>query len=210
MNTKHIFRFHPFPETPVIVKGACSLFYENQTAYCPVFRVSSQDLFLPTDQRWPAGAQVRISLRILEEIQSYEGIGRVVEYRGCPQGILGDGLLVEVQELKKVQLGLKERYLQLRHGQEIARNISFGAVRYVMGEVKGNKVEREFGTPYAGFRRPVLLIQGLFGTRGVFAILENKLKRDGFPVFSFSLGHVNMADITRSAQLAAAKLERPC
>lgn len=55
--------------------------------------------------------------------------------------------------------------------------------------------------------RPVLLIHGFMGTRGSMYPLEKRLEEDGFCVFSFNLGVINLRDIRASAFRIHRKIE---
>jgi pimeloyl-ACP methyl ester carboxylesterase len=73
-----------------------------------------------------------------------------------------------------------------------------------------NRVERL--TALDGHPRPVLLLQGFFSTRRTFKILEARLRRDGYGVFSLNLGGLRRAYNTRGiddlADFVRAKVER--
>jgi len=74
----------------------------------------------------------------------------------------------------------------------------------------GNRVEKV--TRFMPGDEPVLLIQGFVHTRGVLNILESRLRRDGFPVFSLNLaGFLNIYNTRPIEMLArgvAEKVER--
>lgn len=57
---------------------------------------------------------------------------------------------------------------------------------YVRLTLEGNKVQKL--TDFKKARHPVLLLYGFGATRRTFAILEQRLRRDGFSVFSLNLG----------------------
>ncbi|MCE9625958.1 MAG: alpha/beta fold hydrolase [Deltaproteobacteria bacterium] len=82
-------------------------------------------------------------------------------------------------------------------------------VQYFRLAIEGNKVERL--TDFKGIKRPVLLLQGYGGTRRVFQVLEQRLRRDGFNVFSLNLGGIfdtfNTKPIPHLAQLVSKKIE---
>jgi pimeloyl-ACP methyl ester carboxylesterase len=73
-----------------------------------------------------------------------------------------------------------------------------------------NRVERR--TDLDGHPRPVLLLHGFFSTRRTLDVLEARLRRDGYGVFSLSLGGVKRAYNTRGiddlADYVRAKVER--
>ena len=73
-----------------------------------------------------------------------------------------------------------------------------------------SKVERR--TELDGHPRPVLLLHGFFSTRRTFDVLEARLRRDGYGVFSLNLGGLRRAYNTRGiddlADFVRAKVER--
>lgn len=83
---------------------------------------------------------------------------------------------------------------------------------YVKLALEGNKVERL--TDFSKCEHPVLLLYGFGATRRVFSILERRLRKDGFGVFSFNLGGIfdtfNTSCIEEMAQLVHEKVERLC
>jgi triacylglycerol esterase/lipase EstA (alpha/beta hydrolase family) len=83
---------------------------------------------------------------------------------------------------------------------------------YLRHLVRGNEIkDKRF--PEARFDQlnpknpPVLLIHGFLGTRGSMYVLEQRLLRDGFSIFSFNLGVLNMRDIRTSALLIHRKVQ---
>lgn len=83
---------------------------------------------------------------------------------------------------------------------------------YVRLALAGNKIERL--TDFKSCKHPVLLLYGFGATRRVFSILERRLRKDGFCVFSFNLGGIfdtfNTHCIEEKAQLVHDKVERLC
>src|SRR5262249_42974337 len=83
---------------------------------------------------------------------------------------------------------------------------------YLRLTLKGNRGERL--TDFTRCEHPVLLLYGFGGTRRVFSILERRLRKDGFGVFSFNLGGLfdtfNTRSIEDMAQLVHEKVERLC
>jgi pimeloyl-ACP methyl ester carboxylesterase len=86
--------------------------------------------------------------------------------------------------------------------------------RYLRGyldfDASGNRVRRR--TDFANCPRPVLLLYGLFSTRRSCEVLEHRLRRDGYGVFSIDLGGLggafNTRGIDESAELVREKVER--
>lgn len=77
---------------------------------------------------------------------------------------------------------------------------------------RGNRVVRR--DDFASHPEAVLLLHGFFQTRNVWEVMEDRLRYDGFGVFSFDLGGLFGAlNTRRPADLAASiaeKLERIC
>ena len=80
---------------------------------------------------------------------------------------------------------------------------------YLRQLARGNRLRRQnaFEDVPTG-TRPILVIHGFLSTRGSMLLLEKRLVEDGFCVFSFNLGAVNIRDIRRSAFLIHRKIER--
>lgn len=83
---------------------------------------------------------------------------------------------------------------------------------YVRLTLEGNKVERL--TDFESCEHPVLLLYGFGATRRTFAVLEERLRRDGFSVFSLNLGGFldtfNTRCIEELAEHVDEKVERLC
>ncbi len=211
MEDKAVFNFAGLPDIPVFIKGGCNLFYENDSLFVSAFRISKKNIFVPTKKKWPVGDTVNFTIRILDEIRTYYADGVIEAHVPCPTGIFDSGMLIKFVEVNPGKMGIRRRVRQFFRVQKVVNKITLGALKYAMAEARGNRLtSKDLGEPHAGFREPVLLIQGWFGTRGVFSILENRLKREGFPVFSFHLGAFNIKDIAKSAELIATKLEKIC
>jgi triacylglycerol esterase/lipase EstA (alpha/beta hydrolase family) len=73
-----------------------------------------------------------------------------------------------------------------------------------------NRVERR--TELDGHARPVLLLHGFFSTRRTLDVIESRLRRDGYGVFSLNLGGLKRVYNTRGiddlADYVRAKVER--
>ena len=82
--------------------------------------------------------------------------------------------------------------------------------QYLHLDRHGNKVVRR--TDFTRCERPVLMIYGFMSTRRTFAVLEHRLRRDGYCVWSINLGGLldafNTHGIHRSAELVHRKVER--
>jgi triacylglycerol lipase len=74
----------------------------------------------------------------------------------------------------------------------------------------GNRVERR--TDFTRCQRPVLLLYGFFATRRTLEVLERRLRRDGYCVFSVNLGGLGQVFNTRGiadvADFLRSKVER--
>ncbi len=74
-------------------------------------------------------------------------------------------------------------------------------LRYFRNLLRGNRYEhRPVKESVGKDNPPVLVLHGYLGTRGAMYMVERRLLRDGFQVFSFPLGVVNTADIRKSAK----------
>ena len=81
---------------------------------------------------------------------------------------------------------------------------------YVEFNRKGNDIVRR--TDFTQCPRPVLLLYGFLSTRRTFEVLERRLRRDGFCVWSINLGGLfdafNTKGIDESAEKVREKVER--
>jgi len=86
------------------------------------------------------------------------------------------------------------------------------SLQYVRRSIEGNNIERLCN--FNSLRNPVLLLQGYGASRRVFQILEDRLRRDGFSVFSLNLGGMfstfNTNPIPHLAKHVAEKIEGLC
>ncbi|MFN7145831.1 MAG: lipase family alpha/beta hydrolase [Myxococcota bacterium] len=85
-----------------------------------------------------------------------------------------------------------------------------GSIRKVYG--RGNRVVRR--DDFARHEEAVLLLHGFFQTRNVWEVMEDRLRYDGFGVFSFDLGGLfarfNTERPGHLAEHIAEKIERIC
>lgn len=87
-------------------------------------------------------------------------------------------------------------------------------LQYLKGYVdlnrEGNKIVRK--TDFTQMRRPVLMLYGFMGTRRTFEVLERRLRRDGYGVWSINLGGLldvfNTRGIEECAEIVREKIER--
>jgi triacylglycerol lipase len=81
---------------------------------------------------------------------------------------------------------------------------------YLELDLRGNEVVRR--TDFAHCPRPVLMLYGLLSTRRTFEVLERRLRRDGYCVFSIKLGGLletfNSRGIDECAERVREKVER--
>lgn len=86
---------------------------------------------------------------------------------------------------------------------------SYSTYRYMRHAFEGDHIERR--TDFNKLKKPVLLIHGYAASRRVFNILETRLRRDGFSVFSIRLGGIfdtfNTRPIPELAEYVAKKIE---
>jgi pimeloyl-ACP methyl ester carboxylesterase len=91
-----------------------------------------------------------------------------------------------------------------------ARAESRDVLRYFDPRSVGNEVVR--ATDFTQCARPVLLLPGFMSTRRGLTVLERRLRRDGYCVFSLNLGGLlgtfNTRSIEESALLVREKVER--
>lgn len=91
------------------------------------------------------------------------------------------------------------------------RNLS-NTITYFRLTLEGNRIEKL--TDFKKCDRPVLLLHGFGATRRTVAILEQRLRRDGFCVFGLNLGGLfdtfNTRSIETLAKLVDGKVERFC
>jgi hypothetical protein len=88
---------------------------------------------------------------------------------------------------------------------------AIAAVANIVEDAAGlNRVEKR--TEFWRCERPVLLLYGFLSTRRTFDVLERRLRRDGYGVFSLNLGGLmrsfNNRGIDDLADLVRAKIER--
>lgn len=85
-----------------------------------------------------------------------------------------------------------------------------GSIRRVY--LRGNRIVRR--DDFSHFKESVLLIHGFFQTRNVWEIMEDRLRHDGYGVFSFDLGGLFWRFNTRSipdlSALISDKIEGIC
>jgi triacylglycerol lipase len=90
------------------------------------------------------------------------------------------------------------------------RATSRDLARYIDPRGIGNEVHRE--TDFTHCPRPVLLLPGFLASRRGLSVLEKRLRRDGYGVFSLNLGGLfgtfNTRSIEESALLVREKVER--
>jgi pimeloyl-ACP methyl ester carboxylesterase len=95
---------------------------------------------------------------------------------------------------------------KLRKLKKQARDVA----GYFSLDRKSNEIVRR--TDFAQCPRPVLLIYGFWSTRRVFEVMEARLRKDGYGVFSINLGGLfdafNTRGIDESAEKVRDKVER--
>ena len=90
------------------------------------------------------------------------------------------------------------------------RTLAEDTASYWRYNLAGNQIQRL--TDFRSCERPVLLIYGYAATRRIFTILEKRLRKDGFCVFSVRLGGLfdtfNIGGIVDSAKLIQRKIDK--
>ncbi len=72
----------------------------------------------------------------------------------------------------------------------------------------GGRWRVEKRTDFSRCARPVLLLHGFFTPRRTLDVLERRLRRDGYGVFSLDLGKLDTRGVDDAADLVRAKVER--
>lgn len=98
-----------------------------------------------------------------------------------------------------------------KHLRHLRRDLA-DTVNYLRLTLEGNRIHRL--TDFTQKGHPVLLLYGFGATRRTFAVLEERLRRDGFLVFSLNLSGLfatfNTRCIEELARLVDEKVERLC
>jgi pimeloyl-ACP methyl ester carboxylesterase len=126
----------------------------------------------------------------------------------------------DAEEAGQRQAGLFRRFTRLITDHRRVRRMDGDPLRqdlvssghtmsYIRHLVRGNEIKnKRFPEERLDARNPpVLLIHGFLGTRGSMFMLEQRLMRDGFSIFSFNLGVLNTRDIRTSALLIHRKVQ---
>ena len=96
----------------------------------------------------------------------------------------------------------------LRHARRLRRRLEDW--KSLVDLSARNQIVRR--TDFAQCPRPVLLLHGFFGTRRTFRVLETRLRRDGYSVFSINLGGLfdvfNTRGIDETSERVRDKVER--
>ena len=120
----------------------------------------------------------------------------------------GKGLLSRVRRMVT-----DHRKVRRLDGEPLKQDLIGGqhAFSYLRHLVRGNEMtQSRIPEQLSQNHPPVLLIHGFLGTRGSMFVLEQRLLRDGFHVFSFNLGMLNVRDIRTSALLIHRKVQMIC
>ncbi len=198
-----------FPRVAVRTRIRVLLRHQRRFLTAEVGDLSAGGMGLTAMETFETGSLVDFEFTLLDEVRPYVGRAEVVWVRSA--GKHGGGPFQI--GLRFLSIGHKRRDLsmlarEVGHWHVTGFKIALDAMRYAWAELQGNLTDRELGQPGAGFRRPLLLIHGWLGTRGVMSLMERRLKHVGFPVFSIDLGVPNVRRIEASAQLVAEKVER--
>ncbi len=202
-----IARIADFPDIPVDVSARVVVNRGHQFLVSQAARVSSQGISIVVRETLPLGALVDIEFAIVDELHPYRGEARV---RSCEPGPdAGEFRLdLEFTRVTHKSLTVRETLVDWNRRRRVVVQLAVDAAQYVRHQAKGNKLDdKDFGLRGAGHRRPVLMIHGFLGTRGAMFLTEQHLKSRGFPVFSITLGWLNVHDINRSAQIISERVE---
>jgi len=198
-----------FPRVQAYTKINVVLRHRNRYLIAKVGNISAGGLYVTSGDPLDVGSIVDFEFTLLDEVRPYVGRAEVVRL-DCTNGgkRLNCQMGLKFLEIKSKPFNILGLTRQAAYLNEVTLDIALSAMRYAWAELQGNRTDREFGAPGAGFRRPVLLVHGWLGTRGAMLLLEHRLKRDGFPVFSVDLGIPNVKDIRLSARQVCEKVER--
>lgn len=93
--------------------------------------------------------------------------------------------------------------------RSLRRNVG-DTITYLALALSGNEIEKI--TDFNHCAKPVLLIHGFGATRRVFHILEERLRHDGYSLFTIDLGGIfgsfNTRSIENSAEIIAEKINK--
>jgi pimeloyl-ACP methyl ester carboxylesterase len=198
------------PTTPVRVRARVTLQRGHEFKQAEVCEIHRDGLSIRTPNPWSVGSQVDVTVYLMDETVPLMGTGEVdrVDQFGLHVAGILPTMSVRFVEFGRKAEGLRDwldRNLYVR--RTVTRNL-LDVFNYGRWEMKGDRFERDFGEPGAGFHGPVLLIHGFLGTRAAMLPLEQRLKFRGFPVFSVHLGTLNIGDIRRSARRIAESVAR--
>lgn len=108
-------------------------------------------------------------------------------------------------------IGASKIYHRLRHR---LNRLERDTLYYARLNLSGNKVRGVKDFHHSDKKGVVLLIHGFFGTRQIFEVLEKRLRRDGYGVFSLNLGGIfdtfNTGGIEELAEQVAHKVDEIC
>jgi pimeloyl-ACP methyl ester carboxylesterase len=198
-----------FPRVSVYTKLRILLRHQRSYFVGDVGDISAGGLGIMAKEPLEVGTLLDFEFTLLDEVRPYVGRAEVVwvkESGGselCPCLI---GLRFVTVKHKKRDLSMFTR--EVVHWRALGLQMAVDSLRYAWAELHGNLTARELGEPGGGFRRPLLMIHGWFGTRGSLGLLERRLKQVGFPVFSVDLGTPNVREIETSARLVTEKVVR--
>ncbi len=206
---EHIYQ--SLPEIEVEIRAKILISRGPSNVLADKALICKQYIFIETDQTWPIGALVDIEFTFNDDILSYRGEGRVAHVGPRKHDRDIRGVEVDFVRLKERPLTITQRIKRLDRTRRIATQTIVDGLNYFSHEIKGNGIEeKEFGQPSSGYRRPTLIIHGFLGTRNAMLLLENYLKKLGFPVISLTLGALNLGDIEKSSDIVAGKIEKIC
>ena len=198
-----------FPRIPVYTQIQATLRHRDIFLSATLGNISMSGLMVHTERSLEPGSIVDFEFRLLDEVRPFVGSAEVMWSTKNPKGEPNTySLGLEIRQIRGKRLGLMDLGRQVAHMHETGLKMVLEAMRYAHAEMQGNLTNRELGQVGAGFRRPLLLIHGWFGTRGALFLLERYLKKKGYPVFSINLGVPNIRNIEENAQLVCIKVAR--
>jgi pimeloyl-ACP methyl ester carboxylesterase len=206
---QNILEKRAFPRVPAYTKINVHLRHRSEHQTAEVGNISATGILVWVNAPFDVGSICDFEFTLLDEIRPYVGRAEVMRITlpGCKNDkCYGLGLKFIHIKPKPLTLPSLVRHTARFHAMNFEHAV--GAMRYAWAELRGNVVDHDFGEPGAGFRRPVLLVHGWMGTRGVLTFLEKRIKRAGYPVFSIDLGLLNVRDIEHSAEVVSAKVEK--
>jgi pimeloyl-ACP methyl ester carboxylesterase len=197
-----------FPRVAVYTKLRALLRHERTYFVADVADLSAGGMGIMARDPLDIGALVEFEFTLLDDVRPYVGRAEVAWVKiGGGNDLCPCAIGLRFLSLGHKRLDLSSFTREVVHWNTVGLQAAVDALRYARSELQGNVTDRELGQPGAGFRRPLLLIHGWLGTRGALGLVERRLKKAGFPVFSVDLGALNVREIEVSAKLVTDKVD---